>query len=96
MMTDRETDLCRLKLMGGNREITPAHVVIMAVLTLIVFVLAAISSALGSSYLILAALGMSLSCVFTIVQYSVSGPLHREIQRLREELNELRKNDLNG
>lgn len=95
-MTDHGTDLARLNLMGGNREITLTHVLVISILTLIVFVLAFVSSTMGSSSLILVALAMSISCIFTIIQYSVSGPLHREVQRLREELDQLQSQQLNG
>lgn len=95
-MTEREKDLKRLGLMGGGRQLSAAPILLILACTAVMFVLAYISSARGDSTLILIALLMTVGNVFMIIQYSVSGPLIREIQRLRADLEEIGKNKREG
>ena len=89
-MTDRDRDLKRLKLMGDGRRESAVPMLISLACTAMGVVLAFHSSTRGNCTLILVALLMSLSSVFMVIQYSVSGPLIREVQRLRAELDEVR------
>lgn len=88
-MTDRDKDLALLALMGGGRRVSTASMLASLACTTVVVALALWSSIQGNSTLILVALLMSLTNVFLIIQHSVSGPLIREMQRLRDELTKL-------
>jgi len=85
-MTDHEW----MSLMGGGRRLPAAPLLIYWALTAAVFVLAIRGSNRGDSSTILTLIPMSLGGVFITIQYCVSGPLIREIGRLRAELDEIR------
>lgn len=93
-MTDRDKDLARLELMVGARRVPGISVVATLACTGAMIVLAFISSQHGNSTLILVALLAALTSTGLVHQYYVYGPLFREMQRLRAELEELRgRND---
>lgn len=82
--------------MGGGRQLSAAPILLILASTAVMFVLAFISSERGDSTPILIALLMTVGNVFMIIQYSVSGPLIREIQRLRADLEEIGENKREG
>ena len=88
-MTDHDKDLALLKLMGGGRRVSTASLGVSLACTAVAFGLAFWSSTQGNSTLILVALLMFFANVFLIIQYSVSGPLIREMQRLRADLDKI-------
>ena len=95
-MTDRDKDLAALAVMGGARRIPGRGVVASLVCAGFVMFLAFMSPPQGQARLILVALLMALGSMGMVIQYCVSGPLMRELQRLRAELDELRGHDDTG
>jgi len=91
-MNDRDRDSMLLSLMGGGRRL-PGHIVL-AFLTCTVC--AFVSARRDVEGGIMGILLLSLANVFILIQYSVSGPLIREIQRLRADLDEVRGQKQSG
>ncbi len=88
-MTDHEW----MNLMGGSRRLPAAPLLIYWAITGAVLVLA---SNRGDSSTLLTLVPLSLGLVFMTIQYCVSGPLIREIGRLRAELDEVRNQKRSG
>jgi len=95
-MTDRDKDLALLELMGGGRRVSAATMLVSLACTAVVFGLAFWGSTQGNSTLILVALLMCIGNVLLIIQHSVSGPLIREIQRLRADLDRIGGHENSG
>jgi hypothetical protein len=87
-MTDRDRDLRRLRWATTGRD-SGSGVLISLVLTAAVFALAYRSSRRGDSTLILVVLLACFTSFLTFLRYAIYGPLIRELERLRAELDEV-------
>lgn len=91
-MTEREKDLKRLDLFICGRPLPAVCILIIMVCTVTMFVMASNVAARGDSTLILPALLSIVAIAFMVIQHFMAGPLIREVQRLRADLEEFRNN----
>ncbi len=92
-MSDREKDLTLLETFASSKRRSQTSFVLIVSCFAITFALSTVSSFLGNQISILVACLSVISAAFIIMQHNVIGPLVREIQRLRSELEPFRLPD---
>jgi hypothetical protein len=89
-MSEREKDLSLLETFCTKKRLPGLGVIAITLCTVVIIGLAMWSSFLGSAYLIVVALLSCMSLILILIQYYVAGPLFREVQRLKEEIDSLK------
>jgi hypothetical protein len=92
-MADRDDDLALLNQFAGEPPVSKGVVASLLICAGLVWILAAIISLLGISTTIVVAFLLSVIALKTVLNYYVVGPLVRETQRLRAELEVLRSQE---
>ncbi|MBI1370760.1 MAG: hypothetical protein GC162_19160 [Planctomycetes bacterium] len=93
-MTDRDKDLSRIKLLG-SQQMSGRSVAMSLACTGITAAAAFVPSLHDGSSLIFVVMLMAFnSMFFFVIPYFVTGPLGREVERLRAELELLKQRDV--
>src|SRR5688572_12179809 len=92
-MAERDDDLALLNQFAGKPPVSKGVVVSLLICAGLVWILATIISLLGLSTTIVVAFLLSVIALKAVLNYYVVGPLVRETQRLRAELEVLRSQE---